>query len=301
MPRLAKPLTDTQVKTAKPREKIYTLRDGGGMYLEVSPSGSKIWRMAYRQADGKSNRLTFGSYPEVSLAEARVERSIARKHRAQGLDPAQARRNEKAAKTATEVHTFEAVARQWLEKTSADRGATTQSRVVSWFDRDVFPIIGNRTIGALTQRDLIPVFDKIEARGAIDSAHRVHGYVHSVFGFAAAKQLIDADPMFGLKVALATKGPERHFAAITAPASFGQLLCAIDGYEGHPTCASALKVLPDVFVRPVELRTWEWIEIDFDRAEWIIPGEKMKMKNDSKATQESTPKIDHFCDMIAAR
>ena len=228
MPRLAIPLTDTQVKTAKPREKIYTLGDGGGMYLEVSPSGSKIWRMAYRQADGKSNRLTFGAHTEVSLAEARFERSRARKHRAQGLDPAQVRRNEKTAKTATEVHTFKAVAREWLEKTSADRGAKTQSRVVSWFERDVFPIIGNRIIGGLTQRDLIPVFDKIEARGAIDSAHRVHGYVHSVFGLAAAKQLIDRDPMFGLKAALAAKEPERHFAAITVPAKFGQLLRGID-------------------------------------------------------------------------
>lgn len=140
MPKLAKPLTDTQVKTAKPREKIYTLADGGGMYLEVAPSGSRIWRMAYRQADGKSNRLTFGPYPEVTLAEARLKRGAARKQRADGADPAKVKRDARLAQEAIETHTFEAVARDWLLKTATDRAATTQAKNVSWLEKNIFPV-----------------------------------------------------------------------------------------------------------------------------------------------------------------
>lgn len=125
MPKLAKPLTDTQVKNAKPQDKLYTLADGGGMYLEVAPTGSRIWRMAYRQPNGKNTRLTFGAYPEISLLEARAKRSVARKQIADGIDPSQFKRTEKHAKIVAASHTFEGVARTWLEKNAPLRETAT--------------------------------------------------------------------------------------------------------------------------------------------------------------------------------
>nr|WP_052170738.1 Arm DNA-binding domain-containing protein [Massilia sp. JS1662] len=128
MPKLATPLTDTAVRNAKPKDKTYTLGDGDGMYLEITPNGSKFWRMAYRQENGKPNRLTFGKYPEVTVAEARNKRLAARKLLDQGTDPARAKREEKQSKAIAAVHTFEAVARAWLAKTAADRASSTQIR-----------------------------------------------------------------------------------------------------------------------------------------------------------------------------
>lgn len=274
------PITDTFARQVKhsgaPAGDKHT--DGDGMYLLVKASG-KYWRLNYRFA-GKQKTLALGVYPEVSLAEARKRRAAARTRLAGGDDPSTEKQAARRAQVSAAANTFEIVGREWLAKTSAKRGTKTQSRVVSWFERDVFPIIGGRIISELGQADILPVFERIEARGAIDSAHRVFGYVHGVFALAAAKQLIERDPMFGLKEALAAKGPEGHFAAITEPVKFGQLLRAIAGYEGHPTCVAALQVSPYIFVRPVELRMWEWTELDFDRAEWIIPGVKMKMEID---------------------
>ena len=142
MPKLAKPLTDTQVKSAKPRAEPYRLQDGGGMYLEINPSGSKIWRMSYRQSNGKNNRLTFGAYPRVSLLAAQKKRDAARELRVAGSDPAQARGGEKQAVAIAAIHTFETVARTWLKKTSATRAATTRGKITTWLQKDVFPFIG---------------------------------------------------------------------------------------------------------------------------------------------------------------
>lgn len=149
MPKLAKPLTDTQVRTAKPKEKSYTLPDGGGMYLEISPVGSKIWRMSYRQENGKQNRLTFGAYPEVSLIQARAKRADARKLLSEGIDPAQFKREAKVAKSIAATHTFEAVATTWLEKTASTRASTTQEKVTNWLNKDVFPYIGKLPVSTV--------------------------------------------------------------------------------------------------------------------------------------------------------
>jgi integrase len=279
MPKLAPPLTDTKVKTAKPREKTYTLADGGGMYLEVSPGGSKIWRMAYRQADGKSNRLTFGAYPEVSLSEARIKRAAARKHRADGMDPAQVRRDEKLARSATEIHTFEAVARDWLSKTSVERAASTQKKNVSWLEKNIFPVIGTMPISTIKPTDVLKALQKIEARGAVESAHKIKQLCGQVFRFGVAAGLAERDVTADLRDALSAV-PQAHYASITAPKDVGILLRAINAYAGHPYCTAALRLAPMVFQRPGELRSMEWAEIDLDAAEWRIPGIKMKMRND---------------------
>lgn len=279
MPKLAVPLTDTKVKTAKPREKAYTLPDGGGMYLEVGPSGSKIWRMAYRQPNGKNTRLTFGPYPEVSLLQARERRAEARKLRVDGIDPAQAKRDEKRARAAAAVHTFETLAREWLAKTAAERAATTQAKNTSWLERNIFPEIGAMPISTIKAPDVLAALRKIEARGAIESAHKIKQLCGQVFRFAVSSGLIEHDVTAGLRGALAAV-PEAHYAAITEPRLVADLLRSIHSYSGNSYATVALKLSPLLFQRPGELRSMEWDEVDLDAAEWRIPGIKMKMKSD---------------------
>ncbi|MBC8097203.1 MAG: integrase arm-type DNA-binding domain-containing protein [Akkermansiaceae bacterium] len=279
MPKLAKPLTDTQVKTAKSKDKPYTLADGGGMYLEVAPTGSKIWRMAYRQENGKPNRLTFGAYPEVSLLEARAKRTSARKQLSDGIDPGQFKRDEKHAKAVAAINTFEGVAVAWLGKTAAIRAATTQDKLASWLKKDVFPFIGDMPISTIKPLDVLTTAQKMEARGAVDSAHSVKRLCGQILRYAVATGLAERDVTMDLKGAL-TATVQTNYAAITEPKQAGELMRSIFAYTGHPYAVAALKLTPLVFVRPGELRSAEWAEIDLDAAEWRIPGSKMKMKVD---------------------
>lgn len=279
MPKLAKPLTDTQVRNAKPKAEPYTLPDGGSMYLEVNPSGSKIWRMSYRQANGKTNRLTFGAYPEVSLLAARKQRDAARERKASGSDPAQARRDDKQAVAGAAMHTFEAVARAWLKKTSATRAATTQGKITTWLQKDVFPTIGNMPVSKIKPLDVLKTVQKMEARGAVDSAHRVKQICGQVLRYGVAIGLVERDVTADLKGALSAV-PKTNYAAITEPKQAGDLMRSIFAYTGYPCAVAALKLSPLLFVRPGELRAAEWAEIDLDAAEWRIPGSKMKMKID---------------------
>lgn len=279
MPKLCTPLTDTTIRNAKPREKTCTLGDGEGMYLEVMPNGQGFWRMAYRQPNGKKNRLTFGKYPEVSLAEARDKRLAARKLMAQGIDPGMARREEKHAKEKAALNTFEAVARAWLARTAADRAASTQEKNTAWLERNIFPAIGALPISTVKPWDVLSALRVIEKRGAIESAHKIKQLCGQVFRFAVASGLADRDMTVDLRGALSAV-PEAHYAAITDPKEAAQLLRAIDAYDGHAYAVAALKLAPLVFVRPGELRTAEWSEIDLDAAEWRIPGSKMKMGQD---------------------
>lgn len=273
------PLTDTFVRQVKhtgaPAGDKYT--DGQGMFLLVKAAG-KYWRMNYRFAD-KQKTLAIGVYPAVSLAKARKRREEARELLADGIDPSQAKQENKRTKILEAAQTFEVVARQWLAKTEPDRAANTQEKVVNWLTKNVFPFIGGKPISAITPRDILATVQKIEDRGARDSAHRVKQICGQVFRYAVASGLASRDVTADLKGALAV--PEKgHFAAITEPKQVGALLRSIHGYQGHAYATAALKLSPLVFVRPGELRSAEWTEIDFDAAEWRIPGHKMKMDND---------------------
>jgi integrase len=279
MPRLVAPLTDMQVKNAKPKDKPYKLADGGGLYLEVMPTGSKLWRMKFMQASGKESRLSFGSYPEVSLTQARTARGSARQLRAADIDPGKAKRDSKDAKAAAALHTFEAIARQWLSKTAADRADSTQQKNTSWLEKNIFPSIGTMPISTIKPRDVLVALHKIEARGAIESAHKIKQLCGQIFRFAVAAGLAERDVTADLRDALSAV-PEAHYAAITEPKQVAELLRSIYTYSGHPYATAALKLSPMVFQRPGELRSMEWAEIDLDGAEWRIPGHKMKMKND---------------------
>lgn len=279
MPKLVKPLNDTQIKNAKPKAKSYKLSDGNNLYLEILPSGAKQWRMKFVQANGSESRLTFGTYPEVSLVQARAKRLTTRKLVAEGIDPGQFKREQKQAKAIAAENTFEAVARTWLQKTIAMRAATTQEKITNWLQKDVFPFIGRMPISTIKPLDVLHTVQKMEARGAIDSAHRVKQICGQVMRYGVATGLIERDVTADLKGALSVV-PQTNYAAITEPKQAGELMRSISAYAGHPYALAALKLAPLVFVRPGELRSAEWSEIDLEEAEWRIPGEKMKMKVD---------------------
>jgi integrase len=273
------PLTDTFIRQtkysgAKAGDKY---SDGGGMYLLVNAAG-KYWRMNYRYL-GKQKTLSLGVYPSVPLAAARKGRDQARELLAAGKDPSAEKQDAaKQAKRAAGA-TFEAAARDWMASTASQRSPETHKRIISWFDRDVFPRIGQQPIDSLRPSDILDMMKKMQARGVKESAHRVLGYISKVFRMAMVAELVERDPTVGVGDAL-EKPVERHFAAITEPAKVGALMRAIHAYDGHPVTRAALKFVPLVFQRPHMVREAEWTEVDLDAGEWRIPAAKMKMEND---------------------
>ncbi|RFP11867.1 integrase arm-type DNA-binding domain-containing protein [Duganella sp. BJB475] len=268
-------LTDTFVRFAKASkpsgDKHY---DGGGLYIHVKPQG-KYWRLDYRYLN-KRKTMALGTYPEVALAKARQRRDDARVLLADGIDPAEARREEREAKLIAANHTFESVALKWLEMQGKMRSASTQDKVLAWLQHDVFPLIGKRPISMIKPRDVLAVAQKVEAREAYDSAHRIKQMCGQIFRYAVALDLVQRDVTVDLRGALAVI-PRSHHAALTEPKDVAALMRAIHGYEGYPVAKAALKLAPLVFVRPGELRAAEWAEIDLDGAEWRIPAARMKM------------------------
>ncbi len=270
------PLNDTFVRKVKhsgaPAGDKHT--DGQGMHLLVKEAG-KYWRLNYR-FEGKQKTLALGVYPAVSLATARGRRDAARQLLAAGTDPGQAKADEKHLRAAVVGRTFEAVARAWLQKTAATRADSTQEKNTNWLERNIFPEIGSMPIADITPRHMLAALAKIEARGAIESAHKIKQICGQIFRFAVSTGLADRDVTADLRGALAAI-PRTHYASITEPPAVGALLRAIDSYTGHPYAAAALKLAPLVFVRPGMLRAMEWAEIDLDAAEWRVPAAKMKM------------------------
>ena len=271
-------LTDTEVRNAKPTDKAYKLTDAQGMFLLVATTGNRLWRMDYRFAE-KRKTLALGVYPAVSLLKARQRRDKARELLADGIDPGAAKQEAKQAQAAVLANTFERVSLEWLEKTKADRMASTQGKVTTWLQKDVFPYIGSMAISAIGPRDVLGALRHMEARGALDSVQRVKQICGQVFRYAVATGSAERDPTPDLKGAL-TKAAPGHFAAITEPKQAGVMMRAIYAYAGHPQVQTALKLSAMLFVRPGELRSMEWAELDLDTAEWRIPGSKMKMKVD---------------------
>ncbi len=269
-------LTDTFVKQVKHSGKPAGDKhsDGEGMYLLVKAAG-RYWRMDYTYA-GKRKTLALGVYPAVTLASARKRREDARTLIAEGVDPSTAKREEKAAKAVAAANTFELVAREWLSKTKAHRMESTNRKVTTWLEKDVFPFFGRMPIADIGPRDVLAGLRKMEERGALDSVHRVKQICGQVFRYAVAAGLAERDVTQDLREAL-MKGKPGNFAAIIEPKKAGELLRSIFDYRGHPYTVAALKLSPLVFVRPGELRTAEWAEIDLEAAEWRIPASKMKM------------------------
>lgn len=269
------PLTDTKARNAKSKDKQYKLFDSDGLFLLVAPSGGKWWRFKYRFG-GKEKLLSLGTYPEGNLAKARERRDEARKHVAEGIDPSQMRKALKAAKIQDE-NTFEVVAREWHTKFTPTWTPGHATTIKSRLEKNVFPFIGASLIVEIKAPELLMVLRRIESRGALETAHRVRSICSRVFRYAVATGRAERDPAADLRGALPPVKPN-HLSAITDPKKVAGLLLAIEGYQGSLVTRCALRLAPLVFVRPGELRQMEWAEIDFDAAEWNIPGEKMKIR-----------------------
>jgi len=272
-------LTDTFLRQVKysgaPAGDKHT--DGRGMFLLVKAAG-KYWRMSYRFL-GKQKTLALGVYPDVTLAKARKRREEARVLLADGIDPGVAKKADKKTKMLAAAQTFEVVARQWLSKTAADRAQSTQEKNTAWLEKNIFTEIGSMPISSVKPLDVLAALQKIEARGAIESAHKIKQLCGQVFRYAVASGLAERDATADLKGALAAV-PEAHYASITEPKEVAVLMRSIYGYSGHPYACAALKLSPMVFQRPGEVRAMEWAEVDLDAGEWRLPAHKMKMKND---------------------
>jgi integrase len=268
-------LTIKAIEAARPGPQARKLFDGQGLYLEVRPNGSRLWRLKYR-VGGVEKRISFGAYPEVSLREARERRDEARRLLRDGRDPSVERQ---AARVGARTDTLETVAREWYGRWRQDKAESYHAVVWRALERDVFPRLGQVPVGELEPVTILPVLRAVEARGAIETAHRIKGYLGLVCRYAVATGRAVRDPTADLRGALTPVSAE-HFAAITEPAAFGALLRAIDGYQGQPATLFALRLAPLVVLRPGELRHAAWEEIDLETATWIVPAARMKLRRD---------------------
>lgn len=272
-------LTDTFIRQVKHTGSAagdkYT--DGQGMFLHVKAAG-KYWRMSYR-FDGKQKLLAIGVYPEITLARARELRGEARALLASGVDPSAAKKEKQRVRAAPAVQTFGQVADEWMLKTAATRKPKTKQKITGWLTNDVKPQIGDIPMGELRPRDVLLVVRRLENRGVQDTAHRVLQLCGQICRYAIAATIVEVDVTSGLKGALAPVVTS-NYASITEPPEVAKLMRAIDSYEGFYSVVAALRLAPLVFVRPGELRTAEWAEVDLAGAEWRIPAAKMKMDID---------------------
>jgi integrase len=274
-------LSDTRIRTTKPAAKPVRLYDERGLYLEVTPTGGRWWRLKYR-FEGREKLLSMGTYPDTGLKVARAKRDQARELLAQGVDPSDARRAEKATQSEQASNSFEAVAREWhttvhVAQVSAGHAARTLIRL----EQDVFPWLGGLTVSEIKAPQLLHTMRRIEARGAIETAHRALQACGQVFRYAIATGRAERDPTPDLRGALKPVLVQ-HMAAITDPKRVGELLRAIKDYKGMPITRAALQLAPLVFVRPGELRKAEWVEFDLDAKQWRIPGARMKRTKQEK-------------------
>jgi len=270
------PLTDVQIRKAIPSDKQYKLNDGGGLSLLVRPTGTKSW-ICKLTINGKEQRLTFGTYPQVSLKEARARRDEAKLEMMRGGDPVQRRRQEKLAAQVRAGNLFADVAEEFIAKREAEDMAPATLRKLRYFLDQLRNSIGKRPIAEITPHELLAALRKIERKGNRESAKRTRSFASRVFRFGVATARCDADPAHLLSGSLLAPVP-KSYAAIVEPGKLGELLRAIEAYDGYPPTMYALRILPRVFVRPGELRLAEWDEFDLEKGVWQIPIGRMKAR-----------------------
>lgn len=272
-------LTDVAIRNAKPRAKPYKMGDALGLFLLVQPTGGKLWRLKYR-VDGKEKKLGLGTYPEVSLSEARKRRDDAREAHAAGKDPSREKQREKARARLGADNTFASISAEYCKKRRRD-GAKAWAPATAIRSEYLLslltPALGAIPIADIEPADVLGAIRKIEGKGKLESARRTLQLASAVFRYAVATARLRSDPTRDLKGALIAP-TVTHYGAITEAKRVGELLRTIDGYEGSGITKLAMQISPHVFVRPGELRHADWAEFDLDGALWIIPAEKMKMR-----------------------
>ena len=269
-------LTDADCRnaTCPPGLKRRRLTDGGGLYLEVSPAGSKRWFWKF-YPDGKESRLALGGYPDVPLKAARLARDDARKTRQDGINPVQKRKADKILGAASAATTFEAVAREFHDSKATGWSETHAAKWMRGMEKDVFPRIGSLPLASITAPILLDVLNRVEARGAGETARKLSEAMGQVFRRGMVTGRCDRNPAEGLASEL-RPATVRHMAAVLEPVKVGELLRAIEGYSGQPVTRAALALSALLFQRPGNMRAMEWSEIDTGAALWTIPATKMK-------------------------
>ena len=268
------PLTDTTLRAIKPSDKLQKLFDGGGLFLAISPSGTKSWRLKYRYA-GKEKLLTLGQYPLVSLKDAKERAIDAKKTLSAGKDPIVERKYAQQ----QQLNSFELIAREWHEKQSPVWVSTYSKSVLMKLEKHVFPYIGSRPIAEISAPELLAMLRKREARGSILEAHMIRGICGLVFRYAVASGRAERDPSYDLRGALAAYSG-KHYPAVIEPDKVGELLLTIDNYQQSFVLRSAMQFLALTFCRSTEVRHAEWSEFDFDDMLWRTSAAKMKMSRD---------------------
>ncbi len=279
MARKTATLSDRECQTAKPTERQRAIFDGDGLFLLIKPNGGKYWRFKYRY-DGKEKYLSFGTYPEISLLKARERREEARRQVAEGIDPGEIKKEAKLAEKAEEIKaalTFKTVALEWYGKNTSIWGERHTEDVLNKLEKDVFPVLGGTPIIDVKPSHVLVCIKSIEARGAVETAHRTRQIIEQICGYALASEYAEINAAALTKGALAKVPRSTPHPAVTDPKELASLLRAIDGYTGSCVVRHALMFGALTAVRPGELRHAEWSEIDFDTGQWNIAGEKMKM------------------------
>ena len=275
--KLTDKLTDAIIRRIKPDAKSVRLFDGKGLYLEVSPSGGKLWRMKYRFAN-KEKRISLGAYPDVSLKDARDHRDAARKMLTNNQDPAEIRKARKAEIIAASASSFEAVAREWYARWKTDKAKSTSIKTLARLEHDVFPWIGSKPVAEITAPVVLSVLRRIEDRGTADTAKRAKQNISMVMRYAIVTGRAERDPCPDLRGALLPL-KQTHFASITEPLQVGELMRAIDQYTGSYIVRAALALAPLFFVRIGELRVAKWAEINLEKCEWRYKVSKTKTEH----------------------
>ncbi|MBN9534357.1 MAG: integrase arm-type DNA-binding domain-containing protein [Alphaproteobacteria bacterium] len=274
------PLTDTQIKGLRPSQSPRKYSDGGGLHLLVSSSGGRLWRLSYRYA-GKQKTLALGAYPIVSLADARLKRTAAKKLLARGIDPAQRARIDKLDRKVASANTFNVVANEFLAKVEREGKADATLTKKRWLIGMAKADLGERSITEITAAEILVPLRKVEGQGNYETARRLRAVIGQVFRYAIATARAQNDPTFGLKGAL-TAPIVTHRAALTDRKAFGGLLRAIWSYEGMPETRAALQLMTLLYPRPGELRQAGWNEFDLDSGIWTIPAARMKMRREHR-------------------
>jgi integrase len=284
-------LTDVAARGAKPKDKPYKLAAGGGLYLEVMPTGSKYWRMKYRFA-GREKRLALGVYPEVSLKQAAVGRDNARALLRDGKDPSGEKRAAKTRARVAAENSLEAVAREWLDVRKPNWTEGQYAKELARLENHALPWVGRSPIADVGVADIKPLLSRLVKAGHLEQAHRLRQELSRIFRFAIATERAERDPAGDLRDTLPAHH-KRNFASVLVPDEVGELLRAIDGYAGSFPVACALKLAPLVFVRPGELRAAQWAEFDLEADEptWSIPAARQKLRKALKEGKRTPPHL----------
>lgn len=269
------PLSDTTIRTAKPKDKLYRLTDANGLCLEVTPTGSKLWRYRYR-FNGSAKMLALGPYPAVTLLKARQLRDAARQLLIEGTDPGE---QKKTAKQAQKVEglTFETLAREWFAYNAPRWAESTTYKAKLYLENDLIPGIGARPVKAITRPDLVELVRKVEARGTLNAAGKIRQWLHQIFRYGLAKGVVDANPATDLSVVAAPPKAARHHPHVTF-AELPELLAKSEAANIHSLTRHAIRLLTLTAVRPGELRQAPWAEFDLEQATWTIPAARMKAR-----------------------